>query len=158
MKHSQSATQAMSDAVVAQKSPGPLGSPIFKAIAALLLGYLPQADCPRSRLALPSNLGLQMVKIILIRPLTHFQRRVCEIVSTIPSGETRTYRWVAEKLGNPKAIRAVGQALKKNPLPGIIPCHRVIRSDGSPGGFSKGEEKKRQLLLSEKKKQKNLAK
>jgi excinuclease ABC subunit C len=95
-------------------------------------------------------------KKMLSSDYTHFQRRVWEIVSTIPSGETQTYRWVAEKLGNPKSVRAVGQALKKNPLPGIIPCHRVIRSDGSLGGFSRGEDKKRQLLLSEIKKAKKL--
>jgi methylated-DNA-[protein]-cysteine S-methyltransferase len=57
---------------------------------------------------------------------------------------------VAEKIGNPKAFRAVGQALKKNPLPGIVPCHRVIRSDGKLGGFSKGLKEKERLLKSEK--------
>lgn len=74
------------------------------------------------------------------------------MVKTIPYGETRSYKWVAEKLGNPRAVRAVGQALKKNPLPGIIPCHRVIRSDGSLGGFSQGLKKKRELLRGEGKK------
>lgn len=80
---------------------------------------------------------------------TPFQRKVWEVVKTIPHGETRSYKWVAEKLGNPRAVRAVGQALKKNPLPGVIPCHRVIRSDGSLGGFSRGLKKKRELLRSE---------
>ncbi|MCK4261940.1 MGMT family protein [bacterium] len=80
-----------------------------------------------------------------------FQRRVWEVVKTIPYGQTRSYKWVAEKSGNPKASRAVGQALKKNPIPGIIPCHRVIRSNGSLGGFSPfgGRRRKRGLLLSE---------
>jgi methylated-DNA-[protein]-cysteine S-methyltransferase len=77
---------------------------------------------------------------------TPFQKGVWEMVKTIPYGQTRTYKWVAEKIGNPEAFRAVGQALKKNPLPGIIPCHRVIRSDGKLGGFSKGLKEKARLL------------
>lgn len=71
------------------------------------------------------------------------------MVKTIPCGQTRSYKWVAGKIGNPQAFRAVGQALKKNPLPGIIPCHRVIRSDGKLGGFSKGSKEKKRLLESE---------
>ncbi len=80
---------------------------------------------------------------------TPFQRKVWEVTKTIPYGETRSYKWVAEKTGSPHAVRAVGQALKRNPLPGIIPCHRVIRSDGSLGGFSLGLRKKKALLRSE---------
>ncbi|MCD5397397.1 MGMT family protein [candidate division NPL-UPA2 bacterium] len=80
---------------------------------------------------------------------TPFQRKVWEVVRNIPRGETRSYKWVAEKAGHPRAVRAAGQALKKNPLPGIIPCHRVICSDGSLGGFSQGLKKKRELLHAE---------
>jgi len=83
---------------------------------------------------------------------TPFQRKVWEVVQTIPYGETRSYKWVAERIGNPRAVRAVGQALKRNPLPGIVPCHRVICSDGSLGGFSQGLKMKRELLRSEEKK------
>jgi methylated-DNA-[protein]-cysteine S-methyltransferase len=75
-----------------------------------------------------------------------FQRRVWEVERSIPYGETRTYAWIAGKLGMPKAARAVGQALAKNPLPIMIPCHRVICSDGSLGGFGGGEDVKRLLL------------
>ncbi|MCK4648086.1 MGMT family protein [bacterium] len=81
--------------------------------------------------------------------LTPFQRKVLGVVKTIPSGETRSYKWVAKKMGNPKAVRAVGQALKRNPYPVIIPCHRVIRSDGKLGGYSKGTQKKKKLLEEE---------
>ena len=81
--------------------------------------------------------------------LTPFQRKVLEVVKTIPSGETRSYKWVAERMGNPKSARAVGQALKRNPYPVIIPCHRVIRSNGKLGGYSKGIQKKRKLLKKE---------
>lgn len=81
--------------------------------------------------------------------LTSFQKKVLEVVKTIPYGETRTYRWVAERIGNPKAARAVGQALKRNPYPEVIPCHRVICSNGKLGGYSKGIQKKKLLLKKE---------
>ncbi|GAI87660.1 unnamed protein product, partial [marine sediment metagenome] len=64
----------------------------------------------------------------------------------IPYGETRSYAWVAKQVGKPKAARAVGQAMGSNPLPIIIPCHRVITSNGKLGGFGGGLEMKRQLL------------
>jgi len=77
---------------------------------------------------------------------THFQREVWEITRLIPYGETRSYAWVAEQIKRPKAMRAVGQALSKNPLPIIVPCHRVVASDGKLGGFSGGVEMKKCLL------------
>jgi len=80
---------------------------------------------------------------------TPFQRRVWEVDRSIPYGETSTYSWVASKLGMPNAARAVGQALAKNPLPIIIPCHRVIYSSGDLGGFSSGVDWKRRLLETE---------
>ena len=81
--------------------------------------------------------------------LTSFQRKVLEVVKTIPYGETKSYKWVAERMGKPRAARAVGQALKRNPYPKVIPCHRVIRSDGKLGGYSKGIQKKKRLLKEE---------
>jgi len=77
---------------------------------------------------------------------THFQREVWEITRLIPYGETRSYTWVAEQIKRPKAMRAVGQALSKNPLPIIVPCHRVVASGGKLGGFSGGVKMKRYLL------------
>ncbi len=77
---------------------------------------------------------------------TLFQRRVWEATRLIPYGETRSYAWVAQQVGKSRAARAVGQALAKNPLPVIIPCHRVIASGGKLGGFSDGVEMKRRLL------------
>jgi methylated-DNA-[protein]-cysteine S-methyltransferase len=70
-----------------------------------------------------------------------FSRKVLEFVHTIPYGETLTYAEVAHAVGQPKAARAVGQALKRNPLPLIIPCHRVVATNGlggftSPGGIA----------------------
>ncbi len=83
---------------------------------------------------------------------TPFQRTVWTTARQIPYGETRSYGWVAQKTGKPGAARAVGQALGSNPLPVIVPCHRVISSDGGLGGFSGGLAMKRKLLALEKKK------
>ena len=77
---------------------------------------------------------------------TPFQRKVWEHTKLIPYGETRSYAWVAEQIDKPRAARAVGQALGKNPLPIIIPCHRVLTSDGRLGGFTGGVEAKQRLL------------
>jgi len=77
---------------------------------------------------------------------TEFEKKVWEALREIPYGETRTYKWLAEKIGNPHAFRAVGRALGKNPIPIIFPCHRVIETDGSIGGYSSGIEMKRRLL------------
>jgi methylated-DNA-[protein]-cysteine S-methyltransferase len=81
---------------------------------------------------------------------TDLQRKVWEAARQIPHGETRSYAWIARRIGNPAAARAVGQALGKNPLPIIIPCHRVVASDGSLGGFSGGLAMKKRLLALEK--------
>ena len=80
---------------------------------------------------------------------TAFERAVWRCLKEIPYGETRSYGWLAEKVGRPKATRAVGQALSKNPIPIVFPCHRVVESDGSLGGYSGGTEKKRRLLALE---------
>ena len=77
---------------------------------------------------------------------TDFEKKVWQILHEIPYGDTRTYKWLAEKIGNPHATRAVGRALSRNPLPIILPCHRIIESDGSIGGYSSGVDIKRRLL------------
>lgn len=77
---------------------------------------------------------------------TLFQRETWEVTRLIPYGETRSYLWVAEQIKRPRALRAVGQALGRNPLPIIVPCHRVVANDGRLGGFSGGLEMKKYLL------------
>jgi methylated-DNA-[protein]-cysteine S-methyltransferase len=77
---------------------------------------------------------------------TEFEKAVWHALMEIPYGETRTYKWLAEKIGKPNASRAVGQALSRNPIPIIIPCHRIIESDGTIGGYSGGIDIKRRLL------------
>lgn len=81
---------------------------------------------------------------------TEFQKKVLEAVREVPYGTTRSYKDIAERIGNPKAVRAVGNANRTNPLPIIIPCHRIIGTDGSMTGFGGGIELKRKLLEFEK--------
>lgn len=80
---------------------------------------------------------------------TEFDKKVWHSLKEIPFGETRTYKWIAQQIGNPKAVRAVGRALSRNPMPIVIPCHRVIESNGSIGGFSEGVDIKIRLLKME---------
>ena len=105
----------------------------------------------------PSEIGEQLIEYAMGRcrefTLTldwtlagAFQRRVLEATREIPFGETRPYAWVARAIGQPKAYRAVGNALARNPIPIIIPCHRVIASDGSLGGYGGGLALKQKLL------------
>ena len=78
-----------------------------------------------------------------------FQRRVWDVARAVPYGETRSYKWLAEQAGNPRAYRAAAQAMAKNPFPLIVPCHRIIASDGSLGGFNGGLDLKKALLALE---------
>jgi methylated-DNA-[protein]-cysteine S-methyltransferase len=80
---------------------------------------------------------------------TPFQAKVWRALQMIPRGQTRSYAWVAHKIGSPRAVRAVGAACGANPVPIIVPCHRVIASDGSLGGFGGGLALKRRLLALE---------
>lgn len=81
---------------------------------------------------------------------TPFQKRVWSALAKIPYGETRSYQDIARAIGHPRAFRAVGNANGANPIPLIIPCHRVIESRGGLGGFGHGLKIKKQLLDFEK--------
>jgi methylated-DNA-[protein]-cysteine S-methyltransferase len=78
-----------------------------------------------------------------------FTQKVLKELLKIPYGEVRSYRWVGRRLGHEMAARAVGQAVKRNPIPIIIPCHRIIREGGALGGFSLGIDIKKRLLALE---------
>tara|TARA_Y100001970_G_scaffold196235_1_gene238597 strand:- start:138 stop:413 length:276 start_codon:yes stop_codon:yes gene_type:complete len=82
---------------------------------------------------------------------TEFQIKVWKELSKIPKGEVRTYKQIAKSIGKPKSSRAVANACAKNPYPIVIPCHRVIRSDGLIGGYSGhgGIKRKKELLQKE---------
>jgi O-6-methylguanine DNA methyltransferase len=82
--------------------------------------------------------------------LPEFERRVLEKTAEIPRGEVRPYSWVAAEIGKPLAVRAVGNALARNPIPFVVPCHRVVRADGTIGNYGAGgPESKRALLAAE---------
>lgn len=84
-----------------------------------------------------------------LRHLSAFQRAVLEATRAIPPGQVRPYSWVAREIGRPRAVRAVGSALGRNPVPVLLPCHRVTRSDATPGGYVFGTEMKEALLRNE---------
>lgn len=84
-----------------------------------------------------------------LRGLGDFEAAVLRAAAQIPRGQTRPYAWVARRAGRPEAVRAVGSALGRNPVPLLIPCHRVTRSDGSLGGYVFGADVKERLLRAE---------
>jgi O-6-methylguanine DNA methyltransferase len=84
-----------------------------------------------------------------LRDRTPFERAVWEKALEIPRGEVRPYGWIAAEIGHPLAVRAVGTALGRNPVPLVIPCHRVVRSDGTIGQYALGSDAKRAVLRSE---------
>jgi O-6-methylguanine DNA methyltransferase len=105
----------------------------------------------------PAQLGRQLKAYLAGKPVrfnyrldlssgTPFQQKVWRAMLTIPRGETRSYAWIAKRIGKPKAARAVGAACGANPVPIIVPCHRVLASDGTLGGFGGGLALKKQLL------------
>lgn len=82
-----------------------------------------------------------------LRCLTEFERAVLLKALEIPRGEVRPYAWIAREIGRPKAVRAVGTALANNPIPLLIPCHRVVRSDGTLGRYSLGSDDNKRIVL-----------
>jgi len=86
-----------------------------------------------------------------------FYQKAWKACMTIPPGQTRSYKWLAARAGNPKAARAAAIAMKNNPFAPLVPCHRVIRSDGSLGGYSGpgGIKRKMRLLRKESQRKKS---
>jgi len=82
--------------------------------------------------------------------ITPFYKKIYDAAMAVPYGETRTYKWLAEKAGSPHASRAAGSAMAKNPFLIVMPCHRILRSDGGLGGFGPGLEWKTFLINHEK--------
>jgi methylated-DNA-[protein]-cysteine S-methyltransferase len=82
-------------------------------------------------------------------PQTSFTEKVYAVVAKIPKGSVMTYQEVARRAGRPKAYRAVGNIMNKNPDTTKVPCHRVVRSDGTPGGYARGAKKKIEILRRE---------
>jgi O-6-methylguanine DNA methyltransferase len=107
--------------------------------------------------ALPAKIATQVDRAIAagqpgqlaldLTGLSEFQQAVLLRAATIPRGEVRPYGWIAKEIGKPDAARAVGTALARNPIPVIIPCHRVVRSDGTFGKYSLGADENKRTLL-----------
>lgn len=107
----------------------------------LLPGTRPPAGVlPALRTGRPGDLRFDLSVV------SGFEREVLEATATIPPGQVRPYAWIAREIGNPKAVRAVGTALRRNPVPILIPCHRVVRSDGATGAYVFGADTKVRLL------------
>lgn len=81
--------------------------------------------------------------------IPRFYQTVYKALKKVPKGRVTTYKELAKAVNNPRAARAVGNAMNKNPFAPEVPCHRVVRSDGSMGGFGEGAEKKKYLLKKE---------
>lgn len=81
--------------------------------------------------------------------MSEFQQAVLRKTAEILPGEVRPYSWIAKEIGNPKAVRAVGTALARNPVPIVVPCHRVVRNDGHLGNYYYGTDVKRAVLAAE---------
>lgn len=116
-------------------------------------------DCRAAGVA-PATLARQLQAYLAGRPVrfrfrldpsagTAFQQQVWRALLKIPRGQTRSYAWVARQIGRPRAVRAVANACGANPAPILVPCHRVIASDGSLGGFGGGLAMKKKLLALE---------
>src|SRR5579859_531581 len=91
----------------------------------------------------PEDLGTRFD----LRSVTEFERAVLLKAREIPRGQVRTYGWIAQQIGHPAAVRAVGSALRKNPVPVLIPCHRVVRSDGFIGEYALGGSGNKRAIL-----------
>jgi len=112
-----------------------------------------RVGAPPAQLAKPLDKALRSGRLgdlpVDLEALGDFQRAVLKKCAEIPPGEIRPYGWIAREIGNPGAVRAVGTALGRNPIPILIPCHRVVRTDGRIGKYAWGTPMKRELLETE---------
>lgn len=106
---------------------------------------------PRYRSAIEKALRGEATTLpeIDISSLSEFEQQVLHSIARIPHGEARTYEWVARSVGRPKAVRAVGNVMASNPVPLLLPCHRVVPTSGGIGNYGYGTKMKRRLLAAE---------
>jgi O-6-methylguanine DNA methyltransferase len=128
------------------------GDEAFEAAFAARFGraVLHTAEPPRSGLVRAvAGLGEPRKLAYDLRGCTPFESDVLSKALEIPRGQVRPYAWIAREIGRPKAVRAVGSALARNPVPLLIPCHRVVRSDGTAGEYALGAPRKLEMLGAE---------
>jgi len=109
-------------------------------------GEAEAGDLPRRLQAFAEGRRVDLSADIDWGGVSAFRRAVLEETMRIPAGETRSYGWLARKVGRPRAARAVGRVMATNPLPIVVPCHRVVASDGSLHGYGGGLDVKAALL------------
>ncbi len=109
-------------------------------------GEAEAGDLPRRLRAWARGEAAELAPQIDWDGISGFRRAVMEETLRIPAGQTRSYGWLAERVGSPRAARAVGRVMATNPLPFVVPCHRVVASDGSLGGYGAGLALKEALL------------
>ncbi len=137
----------------------PLGQ-VFAAFNSRGISYVTQAKNPKAferqferhferKAVAATSVPAKLLKKFDLQHLSDFQRAVLLKTMQIPRGEVRPYSWIAAQIGSPKAVRAVGTALARNPVPLLIPCHRVVRSDGMIGDYALGSPNKRRILENE---------
>jgi len=138
---------------IALVCPGGMGPEEFRSLFARVRrrearpGRVPRQIAAGVRAAVDGK--LRVPASVDLAGLTPFQQRVLRVLRTIPCGETRTYAWLARRVGNPRAARAVGNVMASNPIPFLLPCHRVVPSGGGVGNYAFGSEMKRDLLRRE---------
>jgi O-6-methylguanine DNA methyltransferase len=98
---------------------------------------------------LPALRGRRATVALDLRTATPFERAVLTATGQIPAGQVRSYGWIARAAGSPLAVRAAGSALARNPVPLLVPCHRVVRADGVAGQYLFGSDRKQKLLRAE---------
>jgi len=132
--------------VLPQPSPGAVLQLIMQGFPGAIADPTPFGDLPQRLGRYLKGEQVSFDDKLDLTCATPFRHAVWEATRAIPYGETQSYGWIARQIGKPKAQRAVGQALAKNPLPIVVPCHRVIGEDGSLTGFEGGLEMKKCLL------------
>lgn len=136
-----------------------LGDEDHSLVGALRLKF-PEAETEEDRTGLKETVGIILDYLSGSQPnfdlpvdirTTPFRLKIYEALKAIPYGKTCSYEEIAQAIGKPKAVRAVGSACANNPVALVIPCHRVVRKDGSLGGYRWGIERKKNLLAMEQK-------
>jgi methylated-DNA-[protein]-cysteine S-methyltransferase len=127
-------------------SPGDLADRYRARFGRSLSAPLGDAAPAQSETVAAALRGEPVEVVVDLAGLTPFQRRILEVTAGVPRGQVRSYAWVAREAGVPGAARAAGSALASNPVPLLVPCHRVVNSDGRTGRYAFGAHAKRRLL------------